>query len=51
MKKSFDKNDEVITATEAYFEDMDKFVCKYCIEKLGKLSNDCIVLECDYVDK
>ena len=41
---------EVIAATEAYFEVKDKSFYKKGIESLEKRGNDCIAMECDYVD-
>ena len=49
--KRFSSDDEVITATEAYFEAKDKSFYKKGIETLEKRWNDCIAMEGDYVDE
>ena len=49
--KRFSSDDEVIAATEAYFEAKDKSFYKKGIESLEKLWNDCIAMEGDYVDE
>ena len=49
--KRFSSDDEVITATEAYFEAKDKSFYKKAIDSLEKRWNDCIVIEGDYVDE
>lgn len=49
--KRFGSNEEVIAASEAYFESKDKSFYKHGIEKLEKRWNDCITLEGDYVDE
>ena len=48
--KRFDSNEEVIAATEAYFEANDKSLYKKGIEMLEKYWNECITLEEDYVE-
>lgn len=48
--KRYASNEEVIAATEAYFESKDKSFYKHGIEKWQKRWNDCIALE-DYVDE
>ena len=48
--KRFGSNEEVIAATEAYFEAKETAFYKHGIEKLEKRWNDCIALEGDYVD-
>ena len=48
--KRFSSDDEVIFATEAYFEAKDKSFYKKGIESLEKRWNDCIATEGDYVD-
>ena len=47
----FSSDDEVIAATEAYFEAKDKSFYKKGIESLEKRLNDCIAVEGDYVDE
>ena len=47
----FSSDDEVIAATEAYFEAEDKSFCKKGIESLEKHWNDCIAMKGDYVDE
>ena len=49
--KRFSSDDEVIAATEAYFEAKDKSFYKKCIESFKKRWNDCIAMEGDYVDE
>ena len=49
--KRFSSDDEVIAATEAYFEAKDKSFYKKGIESLEKRWNDCIAMEGDYVDE
>ena len=49
--KRFSSDDEVITATEAYFEAKDKSFYKKGIESLEKRWNDCIAMKGDYVDE
>lgn len=49
--KRFGSDDEVIAATEAYFEAKDKSFYKKGIESLEKRWNDCIAMEGDYVDE
>lgn len=46
-----EKDEEVITAIEAYFVDKEKTIYKHGIEKLWKRWNDCIALGGEYVDK
>lgn len=47
----FGSDDEIIAATEAYFEAKDKSFYKKGIESLEKRWNDCIAIEGDYVDE
>ena len=49
--KRFNSDDEVIAATEAYFEAKDKSFYKKGIESLKKCWNDFIAMEGDYVDE
>ena len=49
--KRFSSDDEVIAATEAYFEAKDKSFYKKSIESLEKRWNDCMAMEGDYVDE
>ena len=49
--KRFSSDDEIIAATEAYFEAKDKLFYKKGIESLGKRWNDCIAMEADYLDE
>lgn len=49
--KRFASNEEVIVATETYFEKKEKGYYKKGIEMLEKRWNGCIALECDYVDE
>ncbi len=51
LRKRFDSYENVITATEAYFEAKDKSFYKHGIEKLEKHWNDCVTLEGDNVDE
>ena len=51
QSKRFSSDDEVIAATEAYFEAKDKSFYKKGIESLEKRWNDCIAMEGDYVDE
>ena len=49
--KRFSSDDEVIAATEAYFEVKHKSFYKKGIESSEKRWNDCIAIEGDYVDE
>ena len=49
--KRFSSDDEVIAATEAYFEAKDKWFYKKGIDSLEKRWSDCIAMEGDYVDE
>ncbi len=49
--KRYGSNEEVIAATEAYFEAMNKSFYKDGVEKLKKCWNDCFVLEGDYANE
>lgn len=49
--KRYDSNEEVISATEAYFESKDIAFYKSGIEKLERRWTDCIALEGNYVDE
>ena len=49
--KRFSSNNEVIAATEAYFQAKDKSFYKKGIESLKKRWNNCIDMEGDYVDE
>ena len=49
--KRFSSDDEVIAATEAYFEAKDKSFYKKGIDSLEKRWSDCIAMEGDYVDE
>ena len=49
--KRYDSNEEVISATEAYFESKDNSFYKTGIEKLERRWTDCIALEGNYVDE
>ena len=49
--KRFSSDDEVIAATEAYFEAKDKSFYKKGIGSLEKLWNDCIAMEGDYLSE
>ena len=49
--KRISSDDEVIAATEAYFEAKDKSFYQKGIESLEKRWNDCIAMEGDYVDE
>ena len=49
--KRFSSDDEVIAATEAYFEAKDKSFYKKGIESLVKRWNDCMAMEDDYFDE
>ena len=51
QSKRFSSDDEVIAATDAYFEAKDKSFYKKGIEGLEKRWNDCITMEGDYVDE
>ena len=51
QRKRFSSNEEVIAATEAYFESKDESFYKKDIEKLEKRWNKCITLEGNYVDE
>lgn len=51
QRKRFYSNDEVMAATEAYFEAKDKAFYKHGIEKLEKRWTDCIALDGNYVDE
>ena len=53
QRKRFSSDDEVIAATEAYFEAKDKSFYKKGIESLEKRWNDYVrkvIMEGDYVD-
>ena len=43
--KRFSSDDEIIAATEPYFEAKGKSFYKKCIESLEKRWNDCIAME------
>ena len=49
--KRFSSDDEVIAATEAYFDAKDKSFYKKGIESLEKRWNDYVAMEGDYVDE
>ena len=49
--KRFISDDEVIAATEAYFEAKDKSFYKKGIESFEKRWNDCIAMKGDNVDE
>jgi histone-lysine N-methyltransferase SETMAR len=49
--KRFDSNDDVISQTKAYFEDLDKSYFLEGIKKLVKRWTKCIELKGDYVEK
>ena len=49
--KRFSSDDEVIAATEAYFEAKDKSIYKKGIESSEKRWNDCIAMEGDYLNE
>jgi hypothetical protein len=50
-RKRFDPNDEIISQTIAYFEDLDKYYFLEGIKKLDKFWTKCIELKGDYVEK
>ena len=49
--KRFSSDDEVIAATEVYFEAKDKSFYKKGIESSEKRWNDCIAMEGNYVNE
>ena len=49
--KRFGSNEEVLLETEAFFEAKDKSSYKKGIKMLEKCWNQCITLECNYVDE
>ena len=49
--KRFGSNDEIISQTNTYFEDLDKFYFLEGIKKLEKCWMKCIELKGDYVEK
>ena len=51
QRKRFSSNEEVISATETYFESKDESFYKKDIEKLEKRWNKCITLEGNYVNE
>jgi len=48
--KRFSSDNEIIAATEAYFEAKDKSFYKKGVESLEKRYNHCIAMKGDYVD-
>ena len=47
--KSFYSNDEIISQTNTYFEDLEKFYLLEGIQKLEKRWTKCIELKGDYI--
>jgi len=48
--KKFKSNDEVISETEAYFDEKEKSYFRGGIEKLENRFNRCIALEGNYIE-
>ena len=49
--QKYGSNDEVISATEGYFEDLDKSAYSDGIKSFETRLNKCIQLEGDYIEK